>query len=71
MYEVQDVDLHVVSTVVVCPVEMYCNVAIAIIALYNSKMALESVHESSFGLANILHTAFSACYTVDYVVDLA
>ena len=70
MYEVNDVYVHVVDSLVSFLIEVF-RYLIVVLLFGEIKMFLESIHDSSFCLAYIL---YAACFTSDavyYVTALA
>ncbi len=73
IYEIYYMYLHISSTIVVRLFEMSADVCLLprIFGLNGVEMCLNSVHASKFGLSHILHFAFFAGDTVNYIWTLA
>ena len=57
MDEVHYMDLYVLKAIVIWLVEVLTNCIFSVFGGYVVEMALKSVHESTFGLSNILYLA--------------
>ena len=71
MYEIHNVDFHVLYTMMACFIEVSSYDVVRRVLGNIVEMGLEAVHQSTFSLAHILHSTYFAGYAVYEVGRLA